>query len=53
MVGDIGELEAWAMCRSCTVISGVDKEVETCLVAFVGSYVSDVPVKFDGSTLIL
>ena len=53
MVGDIGELEAWAMCRIWIVISGVDKEVETCLVAFVGNYVSDVPVKFDGAPLVL
>ena len=53
MVGDIGELKVWAMRRSCTVISGVDKEFETRLVVFVGSYVSNIPVEFDGATLVL
>ena len=52
MVGDIGELKVWAMRRSWIVISGVDKEFETCLVAFVGNYVSDVPVEFDGAPLV-
>ena len=52
MVGDIGELEAWAMCRIWIVISGMDKEVETRLVALVGSYVSDVPVELDGAPLV-
>lgn len=53
MVGDIGELKAWTMRGSCAVISGADKEFETRLVAFVGSYVSNVPVKLDGATLVL
>lgn len=52
MVGDICELRVWAMCRIWIVISGVDKEVETRLVAFVGSYISDVPVEFDSATLV-
>ena len=52
MVGDIGELEAWAMCRIWIVISGMDKEVETRLVAIVGSYVGSVTVKLDGAALV-